>query len=385
MKVGEKKMAENANFSNREENIRESASELQYEDPGKQDYEMIVFADNFTDLINPMPRLLIEELSKYYKILFVEEPYVSSHVSYDRARLIKRKNNLIVIKPLLRKLSSLKDLLKKHIDNEEIPVGWFYTAASGILANNFKFKKIVYDFDHDVCLPHKQIQVNYLTQKSHYLFTSSKSVFEEKSNSYQNIYWIPYPFEEFLSRHKKNCISQPTYIINPERPIIGYCGLIDDNIDFDLIRNVAEDLPQATFVFIGPVLESVKEKLPQKENINFLNLSHHSPNNSYLNAFDIAMLPYLANEKIGLINSKIFNYMAANKPIISTSVNDVVRDYGHCINVVTNSLEFCQMATNLLSAQPSEADDRWICYSKILHRNSWEEIAFRVKEVLMNQ
>jgi hypothetical protein len=348
----------------------------------KAQYDILVFADSFSDSICQKRYLLIEQLAKYHRILFVEQPYINSHVGVDQIRLVKRKDNLVVIKPLLKTSSTLGKLLKQYIENEEIAFGWFYSVSCYHLTDKFKFQKIVYDCDQDFFLPQMEKKKELLINNSHYIFTASKTLFEEKSITLKNLHWIPYPSENFLSRKGQSFFQQPEYILNPERPIIGYCGVVDEKIDFTFIREIAKDLPKATLVFIGPVLETVTENLPESDNIIFLSLSHHSQITSYLKAFDIAILPYVSDDEIGVNTSKIQNYMVANKPIISTPLNDLIRDYGHCINFVKNSNEFCTVASKLLSADPSDADERWTCYSKILNRNSWEEVAFRVKELL---
>jgi glycosyltransferase involved in cell wall biosynthesis len=351
-----------------------------------ENYDIIVFTDFHWDHINQRPRLLVEQLARYQKVLFVEQPAVHPSVSSDHLRLIRKKDNLTVIKPVLKKLSNLKKLLKKHVASEVIPVGWFCTAAYPFMIDSFRFQKLIYDCDND----HFDIRTRdvnqeaVLMEKSHIILTGSKTVFEEKSLMHRNVHWIPDPVDNISLRKSAGIHPRPRYIVNPERPVIGYCGVIDDRIDYAFVSEVAARMSHATFIFIGPVINPDRKKLPQEPNIHYINLSEYSQITSYLKAFDIAILPYVSEENCFVNTSKVLNYMAANKPVISTPVHDIVRDYSHCISIVKDSREFCRAAERNLQGLQSDIEERWVCYHKILSRNSWEEAAQKIKKLIMS-
>lgn len=85
------------------------------------------------------------------------------------------------------------------------------------------------------------------------------------------------------------------------------------------------------------------------------------------------MMPFAMNDATKFISpTKTLEYMAAGKPIISTPVYDVVRDYDHCVSVVQTARDFSGAITRLLSAAEFSHDQD---YAEILTKTSWNNTA----------
>ncbi len=61
--------------------------------------------------------------------------------------------------------------------------------------------------------------------------------------------------------------------------------------------------------------------------------------------------------------------MAAGKPIISTPIKDVVRDYNHCVTIVENSEEFSDAILFILENHHDFSLE--LEYDEILEKTSW--------------
>ncbi|HET6244201.1 MAG: hypothetical protein H0V01_07480 [Bacteroidetes bacterium] len=348
-------------------------------------FDMMVFTDTSWEYINQRPRQIVQEMAKYQQILFVEEPFIDQSIQKEHYRVIKIIDNLIVIKPVLRHLDDLKNVIHSLSKNTNIPVGWFSSATYYPLIKEFRFKKIIYDIENELIRPSDIMESNEmkLIKKSDIIITGSKAEFESKSLSHNNVHWIPSPVDDIFLVQDKEISSAPANLVNPERPIIGYCGLIDSRIDFEFLEKAAINMPFATFVLIGPVLNSGREKLPEHSNICYLNLSKYNSMPSYLKAIDVAMVPIAVNENNRFVSSSIvLKYMAANKPIISTALYDIERDYHHCIDIVRTPEEFCVTASRKLIPNQVANEERWFCYNQILNRNSWTGTAMEIQKLI---
>ncbi|MDQ3190014.1 MAG: hypothetical protein M3Q58_00310 [Bacteroidota bacterium] len=347
-------------------------------------FDMMVFTDTSWEFINQRPRYLVEQMAKYQQILFVEEPIIDQSVLKEHYRVVKLIDNLVVIKPILAHADDLVKIIRLVAKNISVPVGWFYSASYYPLIKKIQFEKIIYDIENELFFSSGLMKKNEkkLIKISDIVITGSKAEFEEKSKIHNNVHWVPSPVDDIFCIHGK-AKTPPENFINSERPIIGYCGIIDSRIDFEFIEKAALNMPFATFVLIGPILNADRKKIPEHSNICYLNPSKYNAIPSYLKAIDVAMVPIAINENSRFVSSSIvLKYMAANKPIISTPVYDIARDFRYCIDIVNSVDEFCLAASRKFIPNLNETEERWLCYSKILNRNSWNDTAFKIQQLI---
>ena len=113
------------------------------------------------------------------------------------------------------------------------------------------------------------------------------------------------------------------------RPVIGYVGQIADKIDYDLIGQVARARPAWSFVFVGPVWSSKRERvatLKSLGNVHFLGARPFGRLVSYLRGFDVCALPHAISPLTRSMDPiKLYDYLATGKPVVSTPVAGVER------------------------------------------------------------
>ena len=103
---------------------------------------------------------------------------------------------------------------------------------------------------------------------------------------------------------------------------VGYVGKIGKRVNLELVREAAEKLPEVTFVFAGPILDSeykpVMENLP---NLRLLGDVHYKDVPALLQSFDIGWVPHNVGEfEVGGDVLKTYEYRAAGLPVLSTPV-----------------------------------------------------------------
>ena len=92
---------------------------------------------------------------------------------------------------------------------------------------------------------------------------------------------------------------------------------------------MAEQRPDWHFIIIGPTVKIDPASLPTNRNIHFIGMRDYKELPGYLAGWDIAMMPFALNESTKFISpTKTPEFLAAGKPVVSTSIHDVVHPYG---------------------------------------------------------
>ena len=152
------------------------------------------------------------------------------------------------------------------------------------------------------------------------------------------------------------------------RPIFGYTGTIhSDRVDLPLLSKIAEILPEASFVLVGPSHVPLEEQNALPKNIHFLPAVSYADIPGVMRAFDVSITPHKVTPFTESLNPiKLWEYLAAGKPIVSTNVAGF-RDFPQHVRLAATAQEFaaalrCSLeelrtpdATKLSAARQSEA------------------------------
>jgi UDP-galactopyranose mutase len=158
-------------------------------------------------------------------------------------------------------------------------------------------------------------------------------------------------------------------------PRLGFFGVIDERFDIELLDSLATNRPDWHFVMIGPVVKIHPESLPKHPNIHYLGPKKYDELPAYLANWDIALLLFARNESTRFISpTKTPEYLAAGKPVISTSIRDVVRPYGELglVQIADYPEDFIRAAETVL-AHPGNAGQWLSRVDDFLANISWDE------------
>lgn len=75
------------------------------------------------------------------------------------------------------------------------------------------------------------------------------------------------------------------------RPIYGYAGVIDERIDFENVRRLAEG--EGNVVFVGPFENIDPVVLPRRANIHFTGALDEDQVEAFRAGFDVAIEPFV--------------------------------------------------------------------------------------------
>jgi len=99
-----------------------------------------------------------------------------------------------------------------------------------------------------------------------------------------------------------------------------------------------------------------------------------------LKSFDICIIPFLLNPLTRSINpTKLLEYLAAGKPVVSTAIPDVERFYGEIVKIGKDKVEFEREINNLLSSDSNDLVQRGITFAK---EKSWEGMTEKFIDII---
>ncbi|MEL1244990.1 glycosyltransferase [Flavobacterium sp. DGU11] len=350
---------------------------------GEESYDIVVFCHLRWDFVYQRPQHIISRLAHDNKILLIEEPW---HREGEGSRMQKISDNLHILQPNAHSIEEIATILPQYI-GKTIATGWFYSAAFVPLLSYFDFGTTVYDCMDELSLfkgaPERLIeQEKYLVSNADIVFTGGKSLYESKAQLHGNVHCFPSSVDQAHFEKALNGIALPGDISSIPSPVVGYFGVIDERIDLELLRATALLKPDVSFVMIGPLAKIGEHDLPRLGNIYYLGMKDYKELPGYLKAFSIAMMPFALNDATKYISpTKTLEYMAAGKPIISTAIKDVVRDYSDVVKIVATPEEFSIYIDQAITNSPDSIMK--YDYNEILRNTSWDSTVSKMKQLLV--
>jgi len=352
------------------------------------------------DWVWQRPQQFISRLSRRHKILFVETigPDATLAAPLVRFRTAEKFPNVTLIRlqfPTWRWGDG------EHVDSErrrlvqeflagpaagqfEQPVQWFYDPMA-LRAFNGHMGEIltVYDCMDELSkfatVPPEIIdRERELLARANVVFTGGRKLFESKSRFNDNchFYGCGVEWEHFGQALDQN-IEVPTEMRDIRKPVLGYFGVVDERMDYELLEKLADANPHWSIAMVGPTLKVDEKGIPQRPNLHWLGQRPYSDLPAFCKAFDLCLMPFALNEATEFINpTKALEYMATGRPIISTAVPDVVRNFGSIIKIARNIDDFISLCKQALE----ERDETIIKAGLALAReNSWDSIVTRLE------
>jgi len=155
--------------------------------------------------------------------------------------------------------------------------------------------------------------------------------------------------------------------------VAGYVGVLDERLDLDLVRGVAQALPDWTIRMVGPVAKIDPGSLPQGPNIEYLGQTPYEELPAAMARFDVALMPFALNEATRAISpTKTLEYLAAGLPVVSTRVPDVVADYSGVVHLADDAAGFAAACREVVGHCREDRDRR---LRPLQERQEWDWIA----------
>ncbi|MFC0679081.1 glycosyltransferase [Lysobacter korlensis] len=329
---------------------------------GRSDFPIIVHCHLRWDFVWQRPQQIFSRLADNHRILFIEDPEIADgepHLAIDEVqpnivRLIPKVPQALAINadkdaeiflPLIRKALREHPLLAGHFDD---PVQWFYSpmSAPGYLGQ-FGGHGLVYDCMDELASfrfapPDIADRERFVMSKADVVFTGGFQLFESKSKHHSNVHFYGCGVDvEHYGKARLEETEVPASVASLPKPVFGYFGVIDERLDYELVAALADRFPEASVVMAGPFAKVDRAELPDRPNIHWLGQQKYSDLPALVKGFDVCLMPFALNEATKYINpTKTLEYMAGGKPVVSTAIADVVRNFTPIVQVARSPEEF---------------------------------------------
>ncbi len=358
-------------------------------------YPIIVHSHLGWDWVWQRPQQFLSRFSKRHQILFVEGPLPSDEVTVPtpEMREVTEFPNITVLRmkmPASRWddgawVDKQRRLLVQEVLAGPLglrfrdPVQWFYDPmAVTAFAGHMGERAIVFDCMDQLSqfkgTPKELIRrERELLAMADVVFAGGPKIGRDKikHNANTHSYGCGVDIKHFGKARSKTT-KIPDDVANLPGPVFGFFGVVDERMDYELVAALADAHPEGSVVIIGPMTKIDPAAVPQRPNLHWLGGRDYQQLPSYVKKFDVCLMPFAINEATEYINpTKALEYMATERPIVSTPVEDVVLQFTGVVKISKTSEEFIKLCGEAATAPDQAAIKRGKMLSE---RNSWESI-----------
>jgi len=348
---------------------------------------LVCFSHLRWDFVYQRPQHLLSRCALDCQVTVVEEPVYHS-IKVPQWNLAVRENGVVIATPELPNGTSesqvaemQRQLLNQLFDRFSISdfVAWYYTPMALNFSRHLRPAVTVYDcMDELSAFRGAPLELARLEQelfaKADIVFTGGASLYEAKQKHHSDVHMFPSSIDagHFGRARNRADAREPHDQKNIPKQRIGFFGVIDERLDLELLRILADMRPDWQFIMVGPVVKISTEDLPHAQNIHYLGQKSYEQLPNYLAGWDLAMMPFAMNESTRFISpTKTPEYLAAGKPVVSTPIRDVVRTYGS-----SGLVQIAEDANSFSLAMDVALDQRtpeWLSsVDELLRQNSWD-------------
>jgi UDP-galactopyranose mutase len=340
------------------------------------------------------PQHLMSRFAAERRVFFIEEPIFTN--DSDELLVTSPMPGLHVVVPHIRRDRSHEEILAaqrgqiERLFQEEkidLPVLWYYTPMALPLARDLPSCAIVYDCMDELSAfqgapPELALLERELLKHAQLVTTGGRTLYEAKKNLHSNVHAFPSSVDVAHFASALDGRPDPADQASIPHPRLGFFGVIDERMDLPLVAGLADARPDWHVVLIGPIVKIDPATLPDRPNVHRLGGKSYAELPSYLAGWDVALLPFARNESTRFISpTKTPEYLAAGRPVVSTSIRDVVTPYGDLglARIADSVPDFVAAVEDSLTEDP---EPRRAAAARYLARLSWDRTFARMKRLV---
>jgi glycosyltransferase involved in cell wall biosynthesis len=369
----------------------------------EHDTPLVVHSHLRWDFVWQRPQQLLSRMSRRSDVLFVEEPLYVDGLDIPRLDISRPDARVYRAVPTLpstltdhydRSIEITRELMRRQLSDDGVlggrfkaPVQWFYTPmAAPAMIGAFNERAIVYDCMDELSqfrfAPAELIDREHLLiSEADVVFTGGYKLSESKSRFHSNVHFFGCGVDvaHFEKARSADTVI-PDAIASLGASVVGYYGVIDERIDYALLAQLAKSLPDVAIAMVGPVVKVAPEELPQAPNIHWLGQKDYAELPAIVKGFSVCLMPFALNEATEYINpTKTLEYMAAGKPIVSTAIADVVRNFTPVVGVADGYDDFVNRVRLACNAPDAALIERGLEQAR---SNTWERIVCSMERIV---
>lgn len=359
-------------------------------------YDLVCLSHLRWDFVYQRPQHLMSRCARERRVFFVEEPLFDEAQAH--LEISCRSQGLWVAVPHLPKgmteeeaivlqAAMMDELLIRY--GIERYVLWYYTPMALPFTGQLEPLAIVYDCMDELSTfnqapPVMRQREAELLVYADLVFTGGQSLYEAKKALHRHVYAFPSSVDTPHFLCARQPLADPPDQAALPRPRLGFYGVLDERLDLALLREVADAQPDWHLVIVGPVATPKFDPalLPKRENIHYLGSKAYAELPAYLAGWDVAIMPFARNASTRFISpTKTLEYLAGGKPVVSTSIRDVVSPYGEqgLVSIADTPGDFIEAVRLAMSSH----DPGHLCQvDSFLSQTSWNATWARMRELI---
>ena len=341
------------------------------------------------------PQHLLTRCARDHRVFFVEEAVVERDLK-EPTLCVDDTGSVTVVVPQLpaafsegQRALAQRDLLDEFLEREQIAdfLLWYYTPMALDFTRHLSPRAVIYDCMDELSafkgasaqLKEREAE---LMGCAGLVLTGGHSLYESKRHQHSNIHALPSSVDVGHFGQARHTRRDPFDQAPLPRPRLGFFGVIDERMDLPLLAGIASARPDWQIVMVGPVVKIDPASLPRLDNIHYLGSKRYEELPQYIAGWDVALMPFARNEATRFISpTKTPEYMAAGKPVVSTSIPDVVKPYGQrgLVRIADDVAAFVQACAD---AMAEDSARRAAQGDAFLRHMSWDNTWNRVRGLL---
>jgi UDP-galactopyranose mutase len=359
---------------------------------------LVVFSHLRWDFVYQRPQHVLSRLAGEQPVFVIEEPV---HDPHARPHWEKQQRGLhvTVLRPHTpcpewgfadAQLPTLTGLIEPLIREENLRgcLLWLYTPMALPLADLFEPEIIIFDCMDELSAfdfaPSQLVErEQQLLARADVVFTGGPSLYRAKQDRHANVHLFPSSVDAGHFRQALDGLVEPEDQAPLPHPRLGFFGVIDERMDLPLLAHLATSHPEWHVVMIGPVVKIDLALLPRAANLHYLGQRPYAVLPAYLAGWDVCLLPFARNTATRFISpTKTLEYMAAERPIVSTPITDVQDLYSAIVYLGDTPAAFVDACERALTSSEEEHRRRVAQMRAVLKNTSWDVTAAAMQRII---
>lgn len=374
------------------------------------DFPIVVHSHLGWDWVWQRPQQFLSRLSARHRVLFVEGPVPVEGIAAANMTLREVPDfpNIVVVQMQMpakrwsdgawvdkerRRLvqSVLAGPLGQSFAN---PVQWFYDPmAVTAFAGHLNERALVYDCMDQLSQfkgapPELVKRERELLAVADVVFAGGPKMWAAKREHNSNCFSYGCGVDvKHFGKARKATTPLPFDVAQLRGKVLGYFGVVDERMDYELVAALADHDPGWHVVIVGPTAKVDRKDFPERPNLHWLGGRDYAQLPAYAKAFDVCLMPFAINEATEYINpTKALEYMATATPIVSTAVQDVVLQFSDVVRVADSHAGFIAFCEREAHRPTASRVRRGL---QLARRNTWDSIVaqleMHVEDVLVSK
>ena len=373
------------------------------------DYGIIVHCHLRWDFVWQRPQHVVSRLAQFHPVLFLEDamplPEGPDSDNQPRMEITHVSPTLTVARPRLIPFTGDKE--KDDVINEKNSeawprlldtvvhqlgwkntVNWFYTPMAAHAISRYNPVAVAYDCMDELAnfkgapASLKQKEGDLMTA-SDVVFTGGPSMYAARKDKHPNVHLFNSGVDvaHFQKAMDANTVV-PDDAKNLAHPVLLYYGVIDERMGWDNLAAVCDAHPEWSVLMVGPLAKIGEEDLLRRPNLHYTGQRGYDDLPGYLKGCDVALVPFALSEATRYLSpTKTLEYFAAQKPVVSTPIQDIVDHYTDAARIAHTPGEFVKACEAAL-LQNDENAARIKAGAAHADAQTWDNIVGKMRDLL---